>query len=294
VGWQELKDMFRQAGGILRADIPLDHQGRSKGFGTVVMSSVDEARKAVEIYHDYEWNGRKIEVREDRSPSSLSPRYSQPHSHHPQPMHHQHPQPHPYLHQNHYHSPQQSSRGYHYNSSYSNTNSSSYHQQQHHHYSPPTPPGCLLYVGNLPFSIQWQELKDLFKQAGVVIRADIAQDNQGRSRGFGSIVMATSEEAQTAIRILNGTEIQGRVIEVREDKFAAQKPNTSPVNSYPSTTTNTTTTPGMNENGNNGYHSGPSSTVGARHVAGPIVREPGTQVFVGNVSVIWMFLYLFI
>jgi RNA recognition motif-containing protein len=70
--------------------------------------------------------------------------------------------------------------------------------------------------------VQWQELKDLFRQAGTVQRADVSIDYQGRSRGFGQVVMANPEEAQNAIKLLNGSEIQGRVIEVREDKYAAE------------------------------------------------------------------------
>ena len=47
VGWQDLKDLFRSCGNVMRADIPADYQSRSKGFGTVVMSTVEEARKGV-------------------------------------------------------------------------------------------------------------------------------------------------------------------------------------------------------------------------------------------------------
>jgi RNA recognition motif-containing protein len=79
-----------------------------------------------------------------------------------------------------------------------------------------------LFVGNLPFTVQWQELKDLFRAVGTVQRADVAVDNQGRSRGYGQVVMATVEEAQSAIAKLNGSEVQGRAIEVREDKYAAE------------------------------------------------------------------------
>lgn len=67
VGWQDLKDLFRQAGTVVRADIPQDYQGRSKGFGTVVMQSVEDARKAVAMFNGFDWNGRKIEVRNDRT-----------------------------------------------------------------------------------------------------------------------------------------------------------------------------------------------------------------------------------
>ena len=75
-----------------------------------------------------------------------------------------------------------------------------------------------LYVGNLPYAIGWQDLKDLFRDAGNVVRADIPMDHQGRSRGFGIIVMSTHEEALAALKMFNGYEWNGRVIEVREDR----------------------------------------------------------------------------
>lgn len=48
--WQDLKDLFRQAGGVVRADIALAADGRSKGFGTVIFSTEEEAKKAIGIH----------------------------------------------------------------------------------------------------------------------------------------------------------------------------------------------------------------------------------------------------
>ncbi|KAF9922945.1 hypothetical protein BGZ65_009252 [Modicella reniformis] len=56
-----------------------------------------------------------------------------------------------------------------------------------------------VYVGNLPFQCQWQDLKDLFRKAGPIIRADVALGYDGRSRGFGSVLFATPEDARNAI-----------------------------------------------------------------------------------------------
>lgn len=47
--------------------------------------------------------------------------------------------------------------------------------------------GRQLYVGNLPFNVQWQELKDMFRHVGNVVRAEVQVDNVGRSRGFGQV-----------------------------------------------------------------------------------------------------------
>ncbi|GAA5904372.1 uncharacterized protein JCM6883_006466 [Sporobolomyces salmoneus] len=77
-----------------------------------------------------------------------------------------------------------------------------------------------LFIGNLPFNCQWQELKDLMRGAGSVLRADIAQGPDGRSRGFGSVLFATSIDAERAVQLFNGQEFQGRTLKVHFDKFS--------------------------------------------------------------------------
>lgn len=65
IGWQELKDLFRSAGTVVRADVASTPSGRSRGFGTVLFASQEDAQNAIDTYNGYEWHGRKIEVRED-------------------------------------------------------------------------------------------------------------------------------------------------------------------------------------------------------------------------------------
>ena len=81
----------------------------------------------------------------------------------------------------------------------------------------------ILYIGNLPFSTQWQDLKDIFREVGHVVRADIGRDSSFRHKGYGQVVMGSEEEAMSAIEILNGREIDGRIIEVRQDKFGTMQ-----------------------------------------------------------------------
>lgn len=56
-------------------------------------------------------------------------------------------------------------------------------------------------VHGLPWSVEWQDLKDLAKQYGDAIKADIARRSDGKSRGFGTIVFKTAEDAQNAIQV---------------------------------------------------------------------------------------------
>ena len=65
MSWKELKDLFRQAGTVARADIAVGADGRSKGFGTVVFGSTREAAKAIQLFNDREFMGRNMDVRPD-------------------------------------------------------------------------------------------------------------------------------------------------------------------------------------------------------------------------------------
>ena len=76
-----------------------------------------------------------------------------------------------------------------------------------------------LFVGNISFNTSNQDLVDLFSAAGTVTSANIVEDREtGRSRGFGFVEMASSDDAQKAISELNGKEVDGRELKVNEAK----------------------------------------------------------------------------
>ena len=77
--------------------------------------------------------------------------------------------------------------------------------------------GRRLYVGGLAYSVNEQQLTDLFSQHGTVESAKVITDKfSGQSKGFGFVEMGSDEEAQKAITALNGTEQDGRSITVNE------------------------------------------------------------------------------
>jgi RNA recognition motif-containing protein len=77
--------------------------------------------------------------------------------------------------------------------------------------------GRKLYVGNLPYQVGETELQELFARAGSVESVTVMRDQAtGRARGFAFVEMGTDEEAQTAIRELNATEVGGRSLTVNE------------------------------------------------------------------------------
>lgn len=76
-----------------------------------------------------------------------------------------------------------------------------------------------LYVGNLSYSVQDQDLQDLFSQAGAVLSAKVITDREsGRSKGFGFVEMENDNEADSSIEKFNGQDFQGRALRVSEAK----------------------------------------------------------------------------
>jgi len=75
-----------------------------------------------------------------------------------------------------------------------------------------------VYIGNLSWEVQWQDLKDHMKSAGNVVHAEVICEHNGRSKGCGVVEYATAEEALKAIETLTQTELKGRMIFVREDR----------------------------------------------------------------------------
>ncbi|KAG6831852.1 hypothetical protein H0H87_003651 [Tephrocybe sp. NHM501043] len=202
VRWQDLKDLFRRAGTVLRADVSLGPDNRSRGYGTVLLATAEDAGRAIDLFNGYSWQTRILEVRPDRLP----PDYD---ANHPPAI------------------------------------VTAPHEDDHleysalldlHHNHPASLSLRSLFVGNvgvvqslwfnladlalqLPFHCQWQDLKDLFRQAGAVMRADVALGQDGRSRGFGTVTFATEGDADRAVLMFNGYEYNGRTLKVNHDKF---------------------------------------------------------------------------
>ena len=74
-----------------------------------------------------------------------------------------------------------------------------------------------IYVSNLSFAIEDEDLKSYFAEYGEVTSAKVITDKYtGRSKGFGFVEMGSDQEAQTAINALHGKEISGRTLTVNE------------------------------------------------------------------------------
>lgn len=82
-----------------------------------------------------------------------------------------------------------------------------------------------LYVGGLPYATTDQELQDLFAAHGTVTSANVITDREtGRSKGFGFVEFESAEEAQAAIKALDGSDLGGRKIVVNEARPREERP----------------------------------------------------------------------
>ncbi|MBN2703400.1 MAG: RNA-binding protein [Pontiellaceae bacterium] len=82
-----------------------------------------------------------------------------------------------------------------------------------------------LYVGNLSYSTTEDSLEELFQQAGTVVKCELMLDKfTSRSRGFAFIEMATHEEAQNAVDMLNEQNLDGRNLRVNIARPREERP----------------------------------------------------------------------
>tara|TARA_B100000959_G_scaffold218538_1_gene230670 strand:- start:354 stop:620 length:267 start_codon:yes stop_codon:yes gene_type:complete len=82
-----------------------------------------------------------------------------------------------------------------------------------------------IYVGNLSWNTDENELRETFAPHGEVVSAQIITDREsGRSRGFAFVEMANDTEGKAAIDAVNGSEIGGRELKVNEAKPRSEKP----------------------------------------------------------------------
>ncbi len=72
-----------------------------------------------------------------------------------------------------------------------------------------------LYVGNLPYTARESDLQEMFAKAGTVKSVSLITDRDtGRSKGFGFVEMESQADAQKAISMFSGTQLDGRALTV--------------------------------------------------------------------------------
>lgn len=82
-----------------------------------------------------------------------------------------------------------------------------------------------IYVGNLPYSVTDASLESNFAEFGTVTSAKVMMDrDSGRSKGFGFVEMGSGDEAQAAIRGMNGESFGGREMVVNVARPREERP----------------------------------------------------------------------
>ena len=82
-----------------------------------------------------------------------------------------------------------------------------------------------LFVGGLSYKTTEETLKETFSQVGTVESANVITDKiSGRSKGFGFVEMSSEEEAQKAIEMFNGKELDGKNVTVNEARPLESRP----------------------------------------------------------------------
>ena len=82
-----------------------------------------------------------------------------------------------------------------------------------------------IYVGNLSYRMTEEDLRAAFEQFGEVTSAKIISDREsGRSKGFGFVEMSSDEDAESAIRDLDGSDVMGRTLKVNQARPRSDRP----------------------------------------------------------------------
>jgi len=233
--WQALKDHMRVAGEVVFADVMMNNDGRSRGCGIVEYSCLEDAQKAFDTMNDTVLDGRKIYVRENRD--GPNPKYSNEN---------QDGEPRQNFRNNRRNDSNNNNSNWssNNNNDSNNNNSRSNNNKWGNNSSSNTSTnwrsggegnaatiksfdsrnnpqrddsGKRIFIRNLPYSTKWQDLKELFSEAGEIVRADINLDHDGRSRGFGTVTFASADSVQIAVDKFNGTLLDGRELLVKED-----------------------------------------------------------------------------
>ena len=85
--------------------------------------------------------------------------------------------------------------------------------------------GRKLYVGNLSYDVNDSDLQAAFAEHGTVDSANVIMDREtGRSKGFGFVEMPDDAAAESAIKALNDTSLNGRNIKVNQARPREQRP----------------------------------------------------------------------
>lgn len=221
--WTALKDLFRtEVGDVMYTEV-FERDGKSLGCGSVEFRTVEEAKRAVEKMHQFEYGGRKLTVKMDEEGyktrrakfQSLEGRLSQKGNMLPQ-------------NNNQYGSNNNNTTGMSHSSQVAGLNSigtslsgyssvagiPSYVLQRLGIEGPIT---NKVFVANLDFKCDEKKIRDVFSMAGRVRDVNLKRNKEGQSRGMAVVEYEHPLEAVQAVSMLDNQQLYDRIMNVKID-----------------------------------------------------------------------------
>lgn len=201
--WQAIKDLMREkVGEVTYVELFKDAEGKSRGCGVVEFKDEEFVKKALDAMSKYDLSGRALNISADPD-GEIARRVLQRLSRGPLGGR----------------GPDMGPGGMNIPPAIAN--------------NPNIPPevihalrmgrlGTTVFVANLDFKVGWKKLKEVFSMAGVVKRADVKEDKDGKSRGMGMVTFEQPLEAVQAISMFNGQMLFDRQMHVKMDEKSIQ------------------------------------------------------------------------
>ncbi|XP_032903009.1 myelin expression factor 2-like isoform X5 [Amblyraja radiata] len=207
--WQTLKDLMREkVGEVTYVELFMDADGKSRGCGVVEFKSEENMKKAVEVMDKQSFSGRPLKVKEDLDGEHARRMMQKfggfermgmgggggigggPGMNIPPALMNNQNVPRDVL------NALQAGRL-----------------------------GSTIFIVNLDFKVGWKKLKEVFSMAGVVARADIVEDKDGKSRGMGTVTFDRPIESVQALSMFNGQLLFDRPMHIKMDDKSMPKNN---------------------------------------------------------------------
>ncbi|XP_062888213.1 myelin expression factor 2-like isoform X3 [Mobula hypostoma] len=206
--WQTLKDLMREkVGEVTYVELFMDADGKSRGCGVVEFKSEENMKKAVEVMDKQSFSGRPLKVKEDLDGEHARRMMQKfggfdrmgmvgggigggPGMNIPPALLNNPNVPRDVL------SALQAGRL-----------------------------GSTIFIVNLDFKVGWKKLKEVFSMAGNVVRADIVEDKDGKSRGMGTVTFERPIESVQALSMFNGQLLFDRPMHIKMDDKSMPKNN---------------------------------------------------------------------
>ena len=171
---------------VVQCEVARQHSGRSKGWALVDFASADEASNAIQQLHDSELETRSIIVRIERPAGGNN--------------------------QTNVVRVERTGGG--------GGGGGRAPREPRPDPRPENSSGMQIVVRSLPWSTTDEELLAVFQQVGTVVSATVqSHADTGRSKGWGTVRFATTQEAQTAIDSFNGVVLGERPMQIKMDRF---------------------------------------------------------------------------